>query len=91
MKINMRAAFIIASTLVLARPAYAESAEVMLSACRPIAKAEITGDKVKLPQDFSTGMCWGAFGVLQEVIRHMGDNKRTFKAEARCSIFASTK
>lgn len=49
-------------------PAFAESTQEMLSACRSIAKAKVSADNVNLPQDFSTGECWGAFIVVQKVI-----------------------
>ena len=65
--------------LLIAITAFAESAEEMLSACRPITKAKITDDRVQLPQDIKSGMCWGAFGVIQEVIRHLEHNgNKTF-------------
>ena len=58
--------------------AFGESTEVMLSACRPIAKAEIFEDKVTIPQDFPAGTCWGAFAVLQEIIRHTDRGRRVY-------------
>lgn len=47
----------------------AETAEEMLSACRPITQAKISGDKIDLPQTFDVGSCWGAFAVLEQVMR----------------------
>jgi hypothetical protein len=63
----------IISVLFSANIAFAESTQVMLSACRAITKAEMSEGTIKLPQDFRTGMCWGAFAVLQEIIRHMDE------------------
>src|SRR4030095_9394417 len=57
---------------------FAQSVQFMLSACRSITTAEITEGKVNLPQDFRSGMCWGAFTVLQEVARHTYDENHTF-------------
>ncbi len=48
--------------------AFADSTHEMLSACRPVARAEVSGDEVKLPSNFGSGECWGAFTVLQKVI-----------------------
>jgi hypothetical protein len=36
----------------------------MLSSCRPIAQAKISDGKIDLPTDFDSGVCWGAFAVL---------------------------
>ena len=58
--------------------AFADSAEEMLSACRPIAKGDISGDYVKFPQNFSTGNCWGAFTVIQKMIVRVDDHRRPF-------------
>jgi hypothetical protein len=45
-----------------------ETAEEMLSACRPITQAKISNGTVDLPSDFESGTCWGAFGMLQSVL-----------------------
>ena len=48
----------------------AESAERMLSACKDIAEAKMTDDQhIVLKQDMDTGLCWGAFSILQTVLR----------------------
>jgi hypothetical protein len=41
-----------------------EKTEEMLSACRPITQAKISGDAIAMPQDFASGQCWGAFSVI---------------------------
>lgn len=46
-----------------------ETAEAMLSACRPIAKAPISGQTVDVPDTADSGVCWGAFTVIQHQIR----------------------
>ena len=55
------------------KSALAFSAEELLSACRLIAKAEVTGDYVRFPTNYETGICWGAFGVIQKVIVQADD------------------
>jgi hypothetical protein len=57
--------------------ASAESVEQMLSSCRWIETAKISAGEngqvnVNLPQDFESGRCWGAFGVVQDVINIVG-------------------
>jgi hypothetical protein len=54
----------------------AESAEEMLSSCRPLAKAKVLGEKVAFAQNFQTGTCWAAFGVLQRVSRFVDSNDK---------------
>lgn len=44
------------------------SAEQMLSACKSISKASVFGKRVKFPQTFESGYCWGSFTTIQEVI-----------------------
>lgn len=47
----------------------AETAEEMLSACRPITQAKVSNGAIDLTNpDFNTGKCWGAFGMLQSVL-----------------------
>ncbi len=55
-------------------PVFADSAQEMLSACRPIARAN-TGDKrrVTIPDTFKAGKCWGAFTVIQNGIERVDD------------------
>ena len=50
-------------------PVSAESTAEMVSACKALAGADVTGDKVTIPQDFASGLCWGAFSSLQHVVR----------------------
>ena len=45
----------------------AETAEEMLSACRPIMAAKVADGKINLPTDFESGNCWGAFGAIQDL------------------------
>ena len=56
--------------------AFAETAQEMLSACRPIARANISGDKGKVtgPDTFTAGKCWGAFTVIQSGIERADDS-----------------
>ena len=48
--------------------AYAESAAEMLSACKTLADVRVQGDTVQMPQDYESGLCWGAFSVIQRII-----------------------
>lgn len=50
-------------------PAHAESTGEMLSSCRELADAKVTGDKITMRRDYSTGLCWGAFGSLRAAVR----------------------
>ena len=43
-------------------------AQEVLSFCRPVAMASVENRTIELPDTLRAGICWGAFGVLQEVI-----------------------
>jgi hypothetical protein len=49
--------------------ASAESSAEMLSSCKPLSEARVTGGSVEIRRDFPSGMCWGAFAVVH---RHIG-------------------
>ena len=49
-------------------PSYASTAEEMLSACRLITTAKISNGNINLPQDFDSGVCWGAFETLDYML-----------------------
>jgi hypothetical protein len=57
------------------KPSRASTAEEMLSACRPIAAAKVSNRSIALPQDFDSGVCWGAFETLDWMLTTM--NVRT--------------
>ncbi len=79
MKANACFAMFFISLLFSGNIAIAETAEEMLSACRDVSKAEIINkEEASFRQDFHTGMCWGAFAVLQEISRHVKENKRIY-------------
>jgi hypothetical protein len=40
----------------------------MLSACRPVAQAQIVGENIEMPPGAGPAMCWGFFIGLQKVI-----------------------
>lgn len=44
------------------------SAEDLLSACKPLANAEIDSKQANFLGTFSTGECWGVFSTIQKVI-----------------------
>ena len=54
--------------------ALGQSAHELLSECRPIAKANVSGDYVKFPKNYETGHCWGTFAVIQEIIVHVDES-----------------
>jgi len=54
--------------LISASPAFAESTAEMLSSCKSVAEAEIRDQGAIFPQDYRSGMCWGAFNTLQSLI-----------------------
>jgi hypothetical protein len=65
----------------------------MLLACRPLLKAEASGE-VRLPSSntFKFGQCWGAFEVLDDITRLGGrDQQRLFEicAPAEATHWAS--
>lgn len=47
--------------------AFAESAEELYSACKPIAEAKVAGEQIEFPITYETGECWGAFSALQRL------------------------
>src|SRR6266513_1423260 len=53
-----------------------ETTQEMLSACRAFATAEVSGDTARFPQNFDTGICWGAFTMIQKVIIDVDENRR---------------
>jgi len=66
---------VISSSCLLAKPCAGQTAEQMLSACRPITQAKILTDgTVELPRDFESGACWGAFGMLHQVLMLLDQN-----------------
>ena len=79
-----RIALLLSCTLVIvcgATPSSGETAEEMLSACRPITQAKVSNGSVDLPRDFESGTCWGAFGMLQKVLFLLEPNgQRTLHA-----------
>jgi hypothetical protein len=46
----------------------AETTEEMVSSCKTISTAKVINAQVSLPQDFASGVCWGAFATIQTVV-----------------------
>lgn len=46
----------------------AETAEEIVSSCRALSEAKVKGDDVILPEDFDSGVCWGTFAMVQQMI-----------------------
>ena len=60
---------------------FAETAERMLSACKAVSEAKmLDGDRIAIPQNIDSGMCWGAFSVISSVMDVASDppNSRLF-------------
>ena len=62
--------------LLISSSAFAESAEELLSACRPVTKAPVSGDSVQFEQTYDTGFCWGAFSAVQKSIILVDNRKQ---------------
>ena len=58
--------------------ASAESASEMLSACRPIAQAPGSRERIALQETFESGLCWGAFATIQKIARYADEKGRLF-------------
>ena len=52
----------------------AETTEEMVSSCRAISTVKVVGGQANLPQDFASGICWGAFGSIQKAITTVDPN-----------------
>lgn len=60
---------LVAATLTLGYNCHAETTEEMVSSCRAIStQGQVTHGHVSLPQDFDSGVCWGAFGAFQTAV-----------------------
>lgn len=55
-------------SLLHAPKCHSETAEEMLSACRPITQAKISEGSVAFAKTFETGLCWGAFASLDSAL-----------------------
>jgi hypothetical protein len=64
--------------LLFAPLAFSETAEEMISACRAVAKAKVSGGKIGLDTDFDSGVCWGAFAAFQQAIRYTGAGGKSY-------------
>jgi len=72
---------IVVFALMISSPSFGESAGEMSSNCRKIADAKVSGDTISYVQDHDTGVCWGAFLVLQDMVMVIDDSvgkKRIF-------------
>lgn len=69
--------FILLILLVLcAHGVSAESTQDMVGSCQLLSETRVDQGRVQLPQDFSSGKCWGAFAVVQKVINAIDTDKR---------------
>lgn len=67
---------ILLTTIVLNTAVHAKTAGEMLSLCRDVASASVSGETVRIPTTFDAGECWGTFGTIQEIIRHLNKNEQ---------------
>lgn len=83
----MKRIFVVLAFGVLSAPLFAnaqvsgqvESAEQMVSDCKPLANAKITGDEVAVPSDLRSGICFGAFLAFYRAIWYVdGSGKPLF-------------
>jgi len=62
------AALALVIVFVLGCCCHAETTEEMISSCKAISTTQVTNGHVSLPQDFDSGVCWGAFATIQRVV-----------------------
>jgi hypothetical protein len=70
---------------------HGETAEEMISSCRAISTAKVTDGKVALPEDFNSGVCWGAFAMAQKMTRFFYDKSGTTPIFGICAPSKSTR
>ena len=80
MKISLFALLVMVSLLPDA--SHAQTAEEMVSSCKDLSNAKVTDGRVGLPLDFDSGVCWGSFAMVQEMIV-MADVSKLAKNEGR--------
>lgn len=55
---------------------HAQTAQQLLSACKPIAEGKVTEAGIAFPHTYETGLCWGLFSMLQLNIVHVDAQKK---------------
>lgn len=65
---SVAVSLLICLATILTSSLYAETAEEMVSACKLISEASVSSGQVELPTDFRSGLCWGAFASIQEIV-----------------------
>ena len=65
-------------SLLVPQLASAGSAQELLSGCRSVANADVSGEGIRFQQTYQTGICWGTFGAIQKVIVHVDVTRRPF-------------
>lgn len=68
MRVPLRLTILAVTIVATPSTSHAQTTEQMLSHCRPITTAPVSSEGVEVPQDFTSGLCWGAFAVIQDVI-----------------------
>lgn len=60
---------LLAGVCVCAALACAETTEKLLAACKQIAATKTNERIAVMPQDFDSGLCWGSFSVLEQMLK----------------------
>jgi hypothetical protein len=56
--------------------AHSQTAEEMVSKCRPLAEARVSDEQIQVPHTFDAGICWGAFATFQTMITIVADESK---------------
>ena len=78
MKLRVAALFWLTSALAMS--AHAQTAQQLLSACKPIAQGEVSEEGIRFARTYETGLCWGLFSMLQFNIVTVDERRRPMYA-----------
>ncbi len=73
---RIQVGLVLTLTIVGTVGALAEPVQEALGNCRPIATAPVVGEQIRFQPSFRTGVCWGAFEVIQQTIRWRQSDKQ---------------
>jgi hypothetical protein len=82
---------LVATLCLWSSPAFGETAEEMASACRIVAAAKVVDGQVALPQDFDSGVCWGAFATLEKAVSVIVGSQSNVPTFGACTPETSTR
>ena len=75
----MRALHLLVASCGCVYMTYAQSADEVLSACKLISVMKTNERVTMLPHDFDSGLCWGAFGALEQFVKISDQAKRALQ------------